>query len=150
MSQTTCTNRIAPRSAPDALAGFLDQVLGPPMHAPVAWGSALVPAVSVQEFDKELVLAVELPGVGEESIEVAVENNVLTISGEKREEHEAESAGTRHLQERAFGDFRRTFRLPSTVRADAISAELENGLLTLRLPKAEEARARKIEVRRPV
>lgn len=148
MSQITCTNRLAPRRTADPLADILDQVLGPPMPTRVVRGSGWIPAVSVEEFDKALVLAVELPGVGDESIEVAVENNVLTISGEKRAEDEAESPGKRHVQERAFGDFRRAFRLPGTVRADAISAELENGVLTLRLPKAAEARARKIEVSR--
>lgn len=144
MSPTTCTNRLAPRPGSEALA---DLLFGRTPTS-VVRGSSWFPAASVQEFDNEFVLAVELPGVGEESIEIAVENNVLAVSGEKRAEHEAESEGKHHLQERAFGAFRRTFRMPGTVRADAISAELENGILTLRLPKAEEARARKIEVSR--
>ena len=74
---------------------------------------------------------------------------MLTISGEKRgSREEGEPGGKYHLVERSFGSFRRSFTLPRTVRADGITADFENGLLTVRLPKAEEAVSRKIEVSR--
>ncbi len=74
---------------------------------------------------------------------------VPPISGEKRESREeGEPGGKYHLVERSFGSFRRSFTLPRNVRADGITADFENGLLTVRLPKAEEAVSRKIEVSR--
>ena len=148
MSLTKYTNRLVPRHDFDVLAGRMNRIFGDAAPANVVQGSGWLPTASVQEFDNELVLSVELPGVGEDSLDIALENNVLTISGEKRAEHETGSEGKYHLLERTFGAFRRVFRLPGTVRADAITAELENGLLTVRLPKAEEARARKIKVGR--
>lgn len=146
MSLTQYTNRLVPE--PHSL---LERILGPSAPANVVRGIGWIPAASIQELDNELVLALELPGVAEDSIEIALENNVLTIFGEKGAEkgaeRETDSEGKYLVLERSFGAFRRTFRLPGTVRADAITAELQNGLLTVRLPKAEEARTRKIEVR---
>ena len=85
----------------------------------------------------------------EDSVEITLENNVLTISGEKREaREEGEPSGKYHLVERTFGAFRRSFTLPRTVRADGITADFDHGLLTVRLPKADEAVSRKIEVAR--
>lgn len=148
MSLIKYTNRLAPWPDFDLLAGRVNRIFGDATPAAVVQGPRWLPAASVQEFDHELVLVVELPGVEEDSLEIALENNVLTISGEKRETRDTESKGKYHVLERTFGAFRRTFRLPGTVRAETISAELENGLLTVRLPKAEEARTRKIEVSR--
>lgn len=150
MSLTQYTNRLVPESH-----SLLERILGPSAPTSVVRGIGWIPAASIQEFDNELVLALELPGVAEDSIEIALENNVLTIFGEKGAEkgtekgaeRETDSEGKYLVLERSFGTFRRTFRLPGTVRADAITAELQNGLLTVRLPKAEEARTRKIEVR---
>lgn len=108
------------------------------------------PAFGVEERDHEIELTGELPGVALEDVEINLENNVLTISGEKRDARDAAGEGTeskRHLMERSFGRFSRSFTLPRTVQAEAITADLENGVLKVRLPKAEEARTRKIEVR---
>ncbi len=85
----------------------------------------------------------------EDAVEIDLENNVLTISGEKTESREeGEASGKFHLVERSFGSFRRSFTLPRTIRADAITAEVDNGVLTVRLPKADEALSRKIEISR--
>ena len=151
MSLIKYTNRLSPWPELDvlALASRANRIFGDAMPADVGRGADWTPVVSVQEFDNEFVLAVELPGVDENSLEIAIENNVLTISGEKRTEREAESEGKHHVAERSFGAFRRAFRLPGAVRTEAVAAELDNGLLTLRLPKAEQARTRKIEVSRP-
>lgn len=146
MSLTKSTNRLAPWHDLDVLAGRMNRLFGDPVPRIVVQGSGWTPAASVQEFDEELVLSVELPGVAEDSLEIDVERNVLTISGEKRADRESESEGKYHVLERAFGAFRRAFRLPGTIDADAITADLRNGVLTVRLPKAETARARKIEV----
>ena len=105
------------------------------------------PVFGVEERDGEIELAGELPGLARDDVEINLENNVLTISGEKRRvREEGRQEGKYHLMERRFGRFSRSFALPSTVRADGITAVFDNGLLTVRLPKADEARVRKIEV----
>ena len=106
-----------------------------------------IPAFGVEERDREIELAGELPGLSRDAVEINVENNVLTISGEKRRVREEDGqASKRHLMERRFGRFSRSFALPPTVQTDGITATFDNGVLTVRLPKADEARVRKIEV----
>ncbi len=106
-----------------------------------------VPVFGVEERDGEIAIAGELPGLTREDIEINLENNVLTVSGEKRRVQEEDGqVGKYHLMERRFGRFSRSFALPRTVQADGITANFDNGVLTVRLPKAEEARIRKIEV----
>ena len=108
---------------------------------------AWIPAVNVEEAADELVLTAELPGMREEDVSVDIENNILTIRGEKREAREEGDEGYRyHVWERGYGRFHRSFTLPSTVQADAIQAEFEAGILTVRLPKAPEAKSRSIEI----
>jgi HSP20 family protein len=149
MSLIKYTNRLSPWNDLDIFANrmgrlFNDTGLGNLTHA-ASW----VPPVSVEERGNEILLTAELPGMAEDSVEIDLENNVLTISGEKRESREeGEPGGRYHLVERGFGSFRRSFTLPRTVRADGITADFENGLLTVRLPKAEEAVSKKIEVSR--
>ena len=108
---------------------------------------AWIPAVNVEEAADELVLTAELPGMREEDVSVDIENNILTIRGEKREAREEGDEGYRyHVWERRVGRFHRAFTLPSTVQSDAIQAEFEAGILTVRLPKAPEAKSRSIEI----
>lgn len=104
------------------------------------------PAVDVEETADELLLRAELPGLRREDIEVELEDGILTIQGEKKYEKRDENAQGL-LYERRWGTFNRRFTLPRAVAADQISASLEDGVLTVRIPKAEEARGRKIEVR---
>jgi HSP20 family protein len=106
-----------------------------------------VPAVSVEESKDEMVLTAELPGMTPENVELHLENNVLTIRGEKRDlREEGDETRRYHVWERSFGAFERSFTLPRTVRAEDIAAEFENGLLRVRMPKAPEARSRRIEI----
>lgn len=114
----------------------------------VARTAPWVPSASVEEQEERLVIALEVPGVSEDSVEIALENNILTISGEKQQE-KAETEGKFHIRERSFGSFRRTFHLPRTIRFQDITADMANGVLTIRLPKAEEARVRMIQVQKP-
>jgi len=116
------------------------------LSAPSLAGSWL-PAVSVEETQDELVLTAELPGMDPADVDVEMENNVLTIRGEKREERKEENENRRyHVWERSYGSFERSFTLPRTVKAEEISAEFEGGLLRVRMPKAPEARSRRIEI----
>lgn len=108
---------------------------------------AWVPAVSVEETQDDLILTAELPGMTPGEVDIELENNVLTIRGEKREERKEQEENRRyHVWERSYGSFQRSFSLPRTVRAEEISASFDSGLLRIRMPKAPEARSRRIEI----
>jgi len=105
------------------------------------------PAVNVEETEDALLLSAELPGMTIEGIEIEVKDNVLTVQGEKKDEKEEQEDRRYHLWERSFGSFRRTFTLPRTVVTDDISAEFRDGILFIQLPKAPEAKSRKISIK---
>lgn len=108
--------------------------------------SGWTPAMDVRETSEEYQVIAELPGLTSDDVEVTVENGVLSISGEKKEEVE-EGAGTdRHLYERRYGRFQRNFSLPRSVDAENVKANFENGLLRVSLPKAAVAKPRKIKI----
>ncbi|MEQ8331509.1 MAG: Hsp20/alpha crystallin family protein [Longimicrobiales bacterium] len=110
---------------------------------------AWMPAVNVEESADELLLTAELPGMSEENITLDLENNVLTISGEKQETRtEGNEERRYHVWERRYGSFQRSFTLPRTVKAEDIRATFDNGILEVHLPKAPEAKGRKIAVER--
>ena len=112
-------------------------------------GGNWVPAVNVEESKDELILTAELPGMSENDISIEMENNVLTISGEKLEQRtEGDEERRYHLWERRYGTFQRSFTLPRTVKADEIRATYDNGVLRVHLPKVAEAKGRKIAVER--
>ena len=104
-----------------------------------------VPPVDIYETDGALVIKVELPDMKREDIDVSVENNALTIRGERKLDNEIKQENF-HRVERAYGNFVRTFSLPSTVDATKIGAEYKNGVLTVKLPVREEAKPRTINV----
>lgn len=117
----------------------LDRLVG----GGVNWG---MPA-EIIETDDEICIDLEVPGFREEDLEVTLEKNVLTISGEKHmRRDEKVSDDSYRLAERRYGRFQRSFAVPATVRADNCQASYENGVLTLRLPKSEEARPRRIPI----
>ncbi len=113
------------------------------------------PAVDITEQDNEYVVKVELPGVNKEDVKITLESNVLTIRGEKKLAQTAQSSGQEketkednyHRVERMYGSFQRSFTLPSTVRNEKIDAVYKDGILTITLPKAEEAKPKQIEVK---
>ena len=110
-------------------------------------GGTWVPAVNVEETKDELIFSAEFPGMNEENISIELENNVLTLSGEKAEERtEGDEDRRYHLWERRFGSFQRSFTLPRTVNADDIQAHFDKGILRIRLPKVAHAKSRKIEI----
>ena len=107
--------------------------------------AAWYPACDVFE-DKEAVrIVAELPGVRPDDVKIALENNLLTIRGEKKQQAEERNERV-HRYERSYGSFERAFALPSTVDADKIHATYENGVLTVTVPKAERARPREIAI----
>lgn len=131
----------------DQLTSRLGQMFGSDMPAPANGGNWL-PAVNVEETGDELVLTAEVPGMSAEDIDIEIENNVLTIRGEKSYEHEEGSEEDKryHVWERRYGSFQRSFTLPRTVRGDDIKAEYKDGILSIRMPKSPEAKSRKIQI----
>jgi HSP20 family protein len=105
-----------------------------------------VPPVNVEETRDQLVLTAELPGMKHDQVEIELENNVLTIRGSREERREAGEERRYHVWERRTGSFQRSFSLPRTVRADAITASFQDGILTVTMPKAPEAQGRRIEI----
>ena len=108
--------------------------------------NAWVPPVDIyRSGDHELVLKAELPEMSREDIDITVENGTLTIKGEKKPAGDAKEEQFHHV-ERRYGAFSRSFSLPQTVDAGKVSAEYKHGVLTVRLPLREEAKARQIKV----
>ncbi len=108
--------------------------------------AAWLPAVDVFENKDAVKIVAELPGVQPSDVKIALENNTLSLTGEKQQVAE-ENADRVHRYERTYGTFERTFTLPSTVDADRIEALFEHGVLTISIPKAERAKPRQIEVK---
>lgn len=106
---------------------------------------AFVPPVDIWEDEAEVLLSAELPGLAESEIEVEVEDRVLTLRGRRERVSEEEKEG-RFSTERRYGAFERSFRLPVTVDVANIEASMENGVLTLKLPKKPETQPRKIPI----
>ena len=109
---------------------------------PGAWR----PAMDVSETDDEILVHADLPGLGKDQVKVNLENNVLTIRGEKQHASDNEEKHY-HRSERSYGTFTRSLRLPSDVEAGKISASYRDGVLTLTLPKSEAAKPKEIEVK---
>ncbi len=104
------------------------------------------PQVDIFENKNEIVLEAELPGMKPEDVNISIENNVLTLHGERKFEKKDESDNF-HRVERSYGSFTRSFTLPSTVSSENANAEFENGVLRLTLAKREEAKPRRIEIK---
>jgi HSP20 family protein len=109
--------------------------------------SQYLPAMDIEETSDKIRLTLEVPGVSPEDLEISIENNVLTVSGEKRfrRDSDKDREGS-HLIERRYGHFERSVMLPETVDADSIAAHFENGVLTVELPKSARSRRRTIAI----
>jgi len=105
-----------------------------------------IPPVDVMEDKDQVMIVAEVTGVRPEDVKISLENNLLTIRGEKHQHREQSENERVHRYERAYGEFERAFTVPSTVDAERISARYENGVLTLTLPKVERAKPRQIQV----
>jgi HSP20 family protein len=108
-------------------------------------GGSWAPAVDIYEHDGNLVLKAELPGIDPKDVDVRVENNVLTLRGERRFDQEVKRENC-HRVERAYGSFSRSFTLPNVVDTVNIKAEYRDGVLRVTMPKREEAKPKQIQV----
>lgn len=109
------------------------------------YGRRWIPAMDLVETDDHLVLRADLPGLERDDIEIEVKDNILTVSGERKAEHEAKGEGF-HRVERSFGRFARSLGLPQGVAADRVEASFDRGVLEVRIPKPEERRPTRIEI----
>ncbi|WP_281983905.1 Hsp20/alpha crystallin family protein [Azonexus hydrophilus] len=119
----------------DAFRGF-----GFPTLASPRWPSELPgmlrPALDIQETDKQYTIALEVPGVEEKDIQITLDNDVLVVRGEKRQEQEKKDGGF-HRIERSYGSFQRALNLPADANQDAIKAAFKNGVLSITIDKRE-------------
>jgi HSP20 family protein len=116
---------------------------------PWPWGArseAVLPAMDVRENDQHYAVTVELPGVRKEDVHVELEHGMLTIRGEKKSEREEKKEHCRYT-ERSYGSFSRSFRLPSDVDADRLEASFKDGVLSLSIPRTEQAKPRAIAIK---
>ena len=104
-----------------------------------------VPAMDFVETDDHFVLKADLPGLDANDVNIEVEDNVLTVSGERKVEHETQREGYYRL-ERSSGEFRRSLTLPEGVKLDDIAASFDKGVLEIRIPKPEQRKPRKVEI----
>lgn len=105
-----------------------------------------MPVVDISETDADFEIKAELPGVKKEDLKVTLENGVLTLQGERKEERE-EKGRRVHRVERSYGRFSRSFSMPDVVDESKVKAEFKDGVLSLRLPKSERAKPKAIEVK---
>lgn len=104
-----------------------------------------VPAMDLAETEDHLVLRADLPGLKREDVEIEVKDGVLTVSGERKAEHEDKGEGY-HRVERSFGRFSRSLGLPRGVKAEDVEAGFDNGVLEVKIPKPEERKPTRIEI----
>ncbi len=132
---------VAPWSALRELEDGLERVFGG-FDSESAW----TPAVDLQETEEGYVLKADLPGLEKKDISLTVEEDVVTLSGERKDETRKEGKGYCRI-ERARGSFRRSFRLPAGIDANKVSAEFSKGVLHVTLPKPETAKPKQIDVK---
>lgn len=124
---------------------MLDDLWTNPMTSFAGGASGML--MDLTESDDEILVTAEIPGVDPKEVEIHLNGDVLTVSGEKRAE-EKHQQGSRHYSERTYGAFERSITLPTPVDAEKVKAESKNGVITIKLRKAEDSRSRKIEVQR--
>ncbi|GIK76636.1 MAG: molecular chaperone [Actinomycetes bacterium] len=112
---------------------------------PVAGSRRWAPAMDLTEADDSLVLRADLPGLDREDVSIEVKDNVLTVSGERRDEHEDERKGY-HRIERSYGSFARSLTLPRGVDPASVSASFDKGVLEVRIPKPADPKPHRVEI----
>ncbi len=114
-----------------------------------ASASAWAPSVDIYETENELVMTAEVPGLSEKDVEIKIEDNTLTLKGERKFEKQTKEENY-HRIERSYGSFYRAFTLPSSIDADKIHAEHENGILKIMMPKRPELKPRTVKILKPI
>ena len=141
---------VVPYYHPLSLMDEIDDFVGKlwSSWSPMDFTDSLMPRTDMYEEKGNMVIETELPGIEQKDLDVALENDMLTIKAEKKQE--ATDDTTRHSRERLYGKYYRTIQLPYPVKEAGVSAALDNGVLKITLPKAEAAKPKKIAVKTPV
>ena len=136
----------------DLFRGRMDRLFNQMVNAP--WNPAMtedvanrgfLPAVDIRETPEQLMIVAELPGLDKKDVHITLENQVLTIAGERSFEKEVKNE-TCHRVERSYGTFSRSFTLPTNLKTDKVEAKFDKGVLTIVVPKAEETKPRKVTI----
>lgn len=133
----------------DRMSRFIDEAFNDfvsPGSLDAASTRPWMPAVDIEETEDALTLYVEIPGLSKDDVQLTLENNVLTISGERRFDQERKGSNY-HRVERAYGKFSRAFSLPTNVDTEKVKAGFDNGVLAVTLPKTDAAKPRRISIR---
>jgi len=140
-------NRFEPFRGVSTLQGQLNRLFNEAFERSAEEGSLTpwAPAVDIYETEHELVVKADLPDIKPEELDIRVENNILTIRGERKFEKKVNENNYLRV-ERTYGSFSRSFSLANTVNSEAIKAEYKDGVLTLTVPKREEAKPKQIKV----
>jgi len=131
---------------PEPFTGEVNRLFNTLFDAAGGADQRWVPAMDLFEVGDHFVLRADLPGLSEGDVSLEVQDNSLTISGERKAEHEQSEGGWYRI-ERSFGSFSRSLTLPEGVNPEAISAEFTNGVLEVRIPKPEERKPRRVEIK---
>ena len=138
---------LVPFYRPVGLLDEMDRLAGEMWDSwrPFTYDDSLVPHTDLYEEKDKLVVKTELPGINKEDLDITLEGDRLTIKAEKKEEVNEDA--THHTRERYYGQYFRSVTLPYPIKDNKISATFDNGVLEIRLPKAEEAKAKRIEIK---
>ena len=147
MTENTLARRrnLSPLSTFVPFFNALDQAFEPRFFSPVtSFDQGFYPAVDVVETDEVYTFTAELPAVRREDVEITLENQILTINGERKLENT--EGATFHRNERRYGRFSRSFTLPKACAGDGIKAAMQDGILSVTVPKATDARPQRIQI----
>jgi HSP20 family protein len=131
-----------------SLQNEMNRLFNTVFDTPQPGGSTMrrwMPAMDLVESDESFILRADLPGLSEEDIKIEFDDGTLTVSGERKAEHESKSEGYYRV-ERAFGSFSRSLTLPQGVDPEAVTAHFDRGVLEVRIPKPEQRKPRRIEI----
>jgi HSP20 family protein len=132
-------------SIQDEMNRLFDDFFGRPVTRPEWTEGVWTPSVDVSETKDNVIINAEIPGMSKEDVKLSVQNNVLTLSGERKQEKEEKDANY-HRIERSYGSFSRSFTLPASVKPDKVKATYKDGILKITLPKSEEAKPKQIPI----
>jgi HSP20 family protein len=129
----------------DEMNRLFDDFFAPPMNRPEWTDGMWNPSVDVSETKDSVVIKAEIPGMTKDDVKISIQDNTITLKGEKKQEKEEKDANY-HRIERSYGSFCRSFTLPTAVKADKIKATYKDGILNVTLPKTEEVKPKEIPI----
>ncbi len=132
-------------SIQDEMNKLFDDFFGRPVARPDWTEGVWSPSVDVSEDKDNVVIKAEMPGMNKDDVKISIQDNVLTLKGEKRQEKE-EKDKNYHRIERSYGSLCRSFQLPTSVKSDKIRANYKDGVLSVTLPKTEEVKPKEIPI----